>query len=74
MNRPTFVRFPCKYFILTAVETYVLVQEPCPFIFDLSAATTTISVNFSTVRSYARKLSTMNCINDLSERLLIILL
>jgi hypothetical protein len=74
MNRSTFVCFPCKYFIMTAVETYVLVQEPRPFIFDSAVATITISVNFSTVRSYARKLSTTNCINDLGERLLIILL
>jgi hypothetical protein len=74
MNRPTFICFPCKYFILTAVETYVLVQEPCPFIFGSADATITISVNFSTVRSYARKLSITNCINDLGERLLVILL
>jgi hypothetical protein len=74
MNMPTLACFASKYFMLTAIETCILVQEPCLFIFDSADTTITISVNFSAVRSHARKLSTTNCINDLGERLLIIVL
>jgi len=74
MNRPTFVCFVFQYFMLTAIETYVLFQEPCTFIFDSAATAITNPVNFSIGRNYARKLSTLNCINDWGERLLIVLL
>jgi hypothetical protein len=74
MNRPTFICFVCEHFMLAAIETFILVQEPGQFIFDSAATTTTISVNVITVRSYARKLSTLNCNNEVDERLIIVLL
>jgi hypothetical protein len=64
MNRPTFACFVCQYFMLTDIETCVLFQESCPFTLDSASTTITSPVNFSTGRNYARKLSTLNCIND----------